>query len=84
MARNEADQSPLSDLLIPLCSGPGHDKKRLQYAKKMLKLVKDGGPQHYCGLAKDARNNSPAFYAIAAQRTPLLYCLLEYEKDCNW
>ena len=85
MARKIVNQkSPLSELLVPLCSGPGHDLKRLEYAKKMQKLVEDGGSHHYCGLAKDARKNSPAFYASATQRVTLLYCLLDYEKKCNW
>ena len=84
VARKKVNQSPLSELLVPLCSGPGHNPERLEYAKKMLKLVEDGGSHHYCGLVKDARNNSPAFYASATQRAPLLYCLLDYEKKCNW
>ena len=84
VARKKVNQSPLFELLLPLCSGPGHDLKRLEYAKKMLELVEDGGPHHYCGLAKDARKNSPAFYASATQRAPLLYHLLDYEKECNW
>ena len=84
VARKKFNQSPLSELLVPLCSGPGHDLKRLEYAKKMLKLVEDGGPHHYCGLAKDAQKNSPAFYASAAQRAQLLYCVLDYEKKSDW
>ena len=84
LARKKTGQSPLSELLVPLCRGPGHDKRRLQYAQETLKLVEDQIPQHHCGLTRDARNNTPAFYACAAQRTPLLYCLLDYEKKCNW
>ena len=73
--------SPLSDLLIPLFSGPGKDKERLIFAKKYLELGQESG-RHHCALVKDIRNHTSAFYTSAQQRKDMLKFILEHEK--NW
>ena len=72
--------SPLSDLLIPLFSGPGQDMNRLKFANEYLKSGQDTG-RHYCALVEDLRNHTTAFYTSAQQRKNMLKFILEHEKD---
>ena len=73
--------SPLSDLLIPLFSGPGKDTERLFFAKNYLESGQESG-RHHCALVEDSRNHTSAFYASAQQRKEMLLFILEHEK--NW
>ena len=73
--------SPLSDLLIPLFSGPGKDEERLIFAKKYLESGQESD-RHNCALVEDSRNHTSAFYASAQLRKEMLQFLLEHEK--NW
>ena len=70
----------VKDWLIPLCSGPGHENARLEWAIQLLNAVthEDG---HKCALGEDDRHHSAAFYASALQRTELLKSILEHEKE---
>ena len=70
----------INDWLIPLCSGPGHENVRLEWAIQLLNEAanEDG---HKCALGEDNRHHSAAFYASALQRTELLKSILEHEKE---
>ena len=70
----------VKDWLIPLCSGPGHENFRLEWAIQLLNEVthEDG---HKCALGEDDRQHSAAFYASALQRTELLKTILEHENE---
>ena len=73
--------SPLSDLLIPLFSGPGKDEERLIFAKKYLESGQESD-RHNCALVEDSRKHTSAFYASAQLRKEMLQFLLEHER--NW
>ena len=75
------NSNPLSDLLIPLFSGPGRDAGRLQFAKVYLESGQENG-RHHCALVKDIRSHTSAFYTGAQQREEMLEFILEHEK--NW
>ena len=80
VAHQTDNSSPLSDLLIPLFSGPGRDVDRLNFAKAYLKSGQENG-SHHCALDKDIRNNTSAFYMSAQQKHKMLRFLLEHEKS---
>ena len=74
----DAALCPISDLMIPLSSGPGHEKERLEFAKEVLSDAPHDN--FFCCLALDDRKHSSAFYAMMQQRTDLLLEILKYEK----
>ena len=78
-AYNGVGYNPLSELLIPLFSGPGKDEDRLLYAKKFLESGQEYD-RHQCALVEDRRNHTSAFYTSAQQRKEMLEFILEHEK----
>ena len=83
VARQNDDQSLVSDWLIPLCSGPGFESKRLKYATKTMDSFDATAPHEtVCCLVEDERNHSSAFYSMAQNRTKFLKLILKHER--NW
>ena len=83
VARQNDDQSLVSDWLIPLCSGPGFESKRLKYATKTMDSFDATAPHEtVCCLVEDERNHSSAFYSLAQNRTEFLKLILKHER--NW
>ena len=81
--QNDEQQSPVSDWLIPLCSGPSFERERLQYAQATMDSF-DTSASHetVCCLVEDERKHSSAFYAIAQNRKDFLKLILKHER--NW
>ena len=80
IASSAADSNMMADFLIPLCSGPGKEKERLETIQKVL----TEGTNHdvnSCALQQDQQHHTAAFYAASNGRTEMLKSILIHEKD---